>query len=47
MEDSDATTMCITVYKKAIWLYTNWNANCYFINLWRAEFGNGTRRNSP
>ena len=47
MEDTDATTMCITVYKKAIWLYTNWNANRYFINMWRAEFGDGTRCNSP
>ena len=43
MEDSDATTMCITVYKEAICLYTNWNANRYFIDLWHTEFGDGTR----
>lgn len=23
MEDTDATTMCIAIYKGAIWLYTN------------------------
>ena len=43
MEDSDATTMCITDSKKAICLHANWNTNCYFIDLWHTEFGNGTR----
>ena len=47
MEDTDATTMCIAICKGAIWLYTNWNANYYFIDMWCAEFSDGARRYSP
>ena len=35
------------VPKKTVWLRANRNANCYFIDMWCAKFGDGTRRYSP